>query len=607
MSATGRLPRCASCQSLERHRTLRAAYLKLRGRLALDRRSCLQISDDRCVEPSWFSAHAVSIYGSTHSLDIQALPMASGSFGCVICNHVLEHVPDDRRAMAELLRVTAEDGFLQIGVPDPARWTVTRDWGEPDWNDHGHFRIYGIDIVEKLTAILGDAAMLRVRETDPITGLSDLFFFLTRSASVAAAIRSVYPDAVVDAGPGWRADRAQPPQDRAPMLWASHRVRDPARLRAFALEGGGDAVVGGLTPAAMTALAAFDAFQRANGLAGHVCEIGVGRGRSFIAMSLLRCLGERSLSVVWADHGAPGALAAEIETWLGPDHDAAILAPGFPPPEAPGLVARLAGRARLVRVDGLRDCSAVLDALRLAQGVLAPGGLAILDGFLDSAAPGVAEAAIRYLDASDGPGGLVPVACGDGGLYLAFADIAARYRAFVGSDLSGLLDRVETAALCGRPLVAFAAPDAAVALRASALSDSLAAAPADGDGDGGGTPLRGPWAMVALDLPGAARAGIALRLRCRRDGGEAHPRITVHALGGQIAEADFPPGQDVREVVATVDPAALGPARRLELWLREDGPAPHAAGGAANRVFATLLGAARAMAEDRLASRDRDG
>jgi SAM-dependent methyltransferase len=42
---------------------------------------------------------------------------ADASFDVVLCSHVLEHVPDDRRAMRELHRILRSDGFAIVMVP----------------------------------------------------------------------------------------------------------------------------------------------------------------------------------------------------------------------------------------------------------------------------------------------------------------------------------------------------------------------------------------------------------------------------------------------------------------------------------------------------------
>ena len=50
-------------------------------------------------------------------LDVQNIPFPDSSFDVVICNHVLEHVDDDRKAMQELLRVMNPSGFGIFQVP----------------------------------------------------------------------------------------------------------------------------------------------------------------------------------------------------------------------------------------------------------------------------------------------------------------------------------------------------------------------------------------------------------------------------------------------------------------------------------------------------------
>lgn len=46
------------------------------------------------------------------------LPFRPASFDVVLCNHVIEHVPDAPRALAELFRVLGPDGLLMVGVPN---------------------------------------------------------------------------------------------------------------------------------------------------------------------------------------------------------------------------------------------------------------------------------------------------------------------------------------------------------------------------------------------------------------------------------------------------------------------------------------------------------
>lgn len=49
--------------------------------------------------------------------DLTALPFRDESFDFAICSHVLEHVEDDRAAMAELFRVLVPGGRAVVMVP----------------------------------------------------------------------------------------------------------------------------------------------------------------------------------------------------------------------------------------------------------------------------------------------------------------------------------------------------------------------------------------------------------------------------------------------------------------------------------------------------------
>ncbi len=75
--------------------------------------------------------------------DAYALPFADDSFDCVLAAEVLEHLPDDERAMRELVRVLRPGGTVAVTVP---RWGPERVcWALSDAYhqvEGGHVRIY---------------------------------------------------------------------------------------------------------------------------------------------------------------------------------------------------------------------------------------------------------------------------------------------------------------------------------------------------------------------------------------------------------------------------------------------------------------------------------
>lgn len=158
--------KCPRCGALERHRVLwllleRDTDLLTRpGRMlhvapeyALQRRLA-QVDGLDYVSGDLDSALA------EHHFDVMELPFGPASFDFLICNHVLEHVADDRRALAELHRVLKPGGWAILMCPvDNRRATTLEDpavtsprerhrvFGQAD-----HMRLYGRDYVDRLAA-----------------------------------------------------------------------------------------------------------------------------------------------------------------------------------------------------------------------------------------------------------------------------------------------------------------------------------------------------------------------------------------------------------------------------------------------------------------------
>jgi SAM-dependent methyltransferase len=90
-------------------------------------------------------------------MDITKLGFSPDTFDVIVCNHVLEHIPDDYAAMRELYRVLKPGGWALLQVPMSSQATTYEDpsivlpedrqraFGQPD-----HLRLYGHDYTERL-------------------------------------------------------------------------------------------------------------------------------------------------------------------------------------------------------------------------------------------------------------------------------------------------------------------------------------------------------------------------------------------------------------------------------------------------------------------------
>ena len=90
--------------------------------------------------------------------DILDLPFENESFDIIFCNHVLEHIEDDQKAMSELYRVMRKDGWGIFQVP--MKNSLEKSYEDfsiinpkerqKHFGQYDHVRWYGMDYFERL-------------------------------------------------------------------------------------------------------------------------------------------------------------------------------------------------------------------------------------------------------------------------------------------------------------------------------------------------------------------------------------------------------------------------------------------------------------------------
>jgi SAM-dependent methyltransferase len=82
-------------------------------------------------------------HGSVVNASALSLPFGDATFDHVIASEVLEHIPDDTDAMAEIARVTKPGGTIAVTVPRTGQevvcWILSREYHD---TPGGHVRIY---------------------------------------------------------------------------------------------------------------------------------------------------------------------------------------------------------------------------------------------------------------------------------------------------------------------------------------------------------------------------------------------------------------------------------------------------------------------------------
>lgn len=165
--ASGKIPRkdaqCPFCGALERHRLVWLYFQQRTDLLDGRPKQMLHVAAERCIsnrlKPALGSGYLTADLVNPSAMvkmDITDIQYPDETFDVIYCSHVLEHIPDDRRALREFHRVLKREGWAILLVPisaeetfedptitDPAE--LLRIFGEDD-----HIRRYGPDYVDRL-------------------------------------------------------------------------------------------------------------------------------------------------------------------------------------------------------------------------------------------------------------------------------------------------------------------------------------------------------------------------------------------------------------------------------------------------------------------------
>jgi len=153
--------------SLERHRLL---WLYLRNETSFFKKKLkvLHIAPEQCFYNIFKNLDNINY--TTYDLnsplakikgDIKKMPFKENSFDFILCNHVLEHIDNDKKAMIEIFRVLNFNGTAILQVPlnqnlektyEDDSITEKKDRIEK-FGQYDHQRVYGLDYFDKLKSI----------------------------------------------------------------------------------------------------------------------------------------------------------------------------------------------------------------------------------------------------------------------------------------------------------------------------------------------------------------------------------------------------------------------------------------------------------------------
>ncbi len=145
--------KCPNCGSLERHRL---QYLVLQ--IVFAGRNTSEMAMLHFAPEVYLQKHLANRFrkyetadlnmpGVDHLVDLQNLPFEASSYDLVFASHVLEHIPDDRKAIREICRILKPAGIAILPVPLVAEKTI--EYPEPNPYEADHVRAPGLDYYDR--------------------------------------------------------------------------------------------------------------------------------------------------------------------------------------------------------------------------------------------------------------------------------------------------------------------------------------------------------------------------------------------------------------------------------------------------------------------------
>ena len=155
---------CPNCLSLERHRLMQL-YLQNKTTFYTSNPKVLHVAPEFCfikrfeklLGDRYITADLESPLAKV-KMDVQNIPFPDNSFDIVFCNHIMEHVESDLKALQELFRVLKPEGWGIIQSPINYNRETTYENAEivtPEertkhFGQHDHLREFGADYAQRI-------------------------------------------------------------------------------------------------------------------------------------------------------------------------------------------------------------------------------------------------------------------------------------------------------------------------------------------------------------------------------------------------------------------------------------------------------------------------
>lgn len=145
--------RCPSCDSFARHRLAKLVLNELQKKHDFSAMKMLHFAPESCFKGFFKKIFREYITADLNSKDVDIqtnltnLPFKNAEFDFIFASHVLEHIKDDLKALAEIRRVLKAGGIAILPVPIVGVETI--EYPESNPFEAGHVRAPGLDYYQR--------------------------------------------------------------------------------------------------------------------------------------------------------------------------------------------------------------------------------------------------------------------------------------------------------------------------------------------------------------------------------------------------------------------------------------------------------------------------
>jgi len=144
---------CPQCRALERHRLQFVAVTDILKSMDVSKMKMLHFAPEQFFRKIFsarfgkYETADLTMKNVDHRVDLQNLPLNDSTYDFIFASHVLEHIPDDKKAVREIRRILKPGGVAILPVPVVCEKTI--EYLEANPHEAYHMRAPGLDYFEK--------------------------------------------------------------------------------------------------------------------------------------------------------------------------------------------------------------------------------------------------------------------------------------------------------------------------------------------------------------------------------------------------------------------------------------------------------------------------